>query len=98
MLCLLALAGTAFLSTFVWGGAGFAARDAQTRARADLVVRLRLTDPALITESSYARQRSLVDPRAAFQEHPFAFDLFPGGSILPPANHANLDRPSALPR
>lgn len=52
--------------------------------RAALVERLGLTDLALFTEARYTRHPSQADRHAAFQDHPFAFEHFPSGSVLPP--------------
>lgn len=52
--------------------------------RAGLVERLGLTDLALFTEARYTRHPSQSDRHAAFQDHPFALEHFPSGSVLPP--------------
>lgn len=52
--------------------------------RAALVERLGLTDLALFTEARYTRHPSQSDRHAAFQDHPFALEHFPSGSVLPP--------------
>ena len=52
--------------------------------RAELVERLGLTDLALFTEARYTRHPSQSDRHSAFQDHPFAFEHFPSGSVLPP--------------
>jgi hypothetical protein len=45
-----------------------------------------LTDLALFTEARYTRHLSQADYHTAFQDHPFALEHFPSGSlVLPPA-------------
>lgn len=63
---------------------GHAARMAQSR---DLVRYLGLTDLCLFTEARYTRHITQADMYSAFQDHPFAFEHFPSGSILPPPRH-----------
>lgn len=53
-------------------------------ARAEMVERLGLTDLVLFTEARYTRHPSQADLHSAFQDHPFAMDHFPTGSLLPP--------------
>jgi hypothetical protein len=53
-------------------------------AKAALVERLGLTDLALFTEARYTRHPSQSDRHAPFQDHPFAFEHFPTGSLLAP--------------
>jgi hypothetical protein len=38
----------------------------------------------LFTEARYTRHPSQADLHSAFQDHPFAMDHFPTGSLLPP--------------
>jgi hypothetical protein len=64
--------------------AGFSAKLASQR---ELVARLGLTDLALMTEARYTRHPSQADLHSAFQDHPAAFDHFPGGAVLPPPAH-----------
>lgn len=52
--------------------------------RATRVSELGLTDLALFTEARYTRHWSLADRHSAFQDHPFALEHFPAGSLLPP--------------
>jgi hypothetical protein len=59
-------------------------RIGQTR---DLVGYLGLTDLCLFTEARYTRHITQADMHSAFQDHPFAFEHFPSGSILPPPSH-----------
>ena len=53
-------------------------------AKAEMVERLGLTDLVLFTEARYTRHPSQADIHSAFQDHPFALDHFPSGSLLPP--------------
>lgn len=76
---ILALAATAVASS-LWVAADRPAAE----GRAELVARLGLTDLALFTEARYTRHPSQADRHAAFQDHPFAFEHFPSGSVLPP--------------
>jgi hypothetical protein len=67
----------------------------------DAVARFRLTDFCLFTEANYTRNPSQADLSGAFQDHPFAFDHFPSGSLIAPPrtlteHHEKLDRPAAL--
>ena len=50
----------------------------------DLVGRLQLTDLCLFTEARYTRHPSQADLHSAFMDHPFAFEHFPSGSLIPP--------------
>jgi hypothetical protein len=61
-------------------------RHAQTAlaAKTEMVERLGLTDLVLFTEARYTRHPSQADLHSAFQDHPFAMDHFPTGSLLPP--------------
>ncbi|MFH1604655.1 MAG: hypothetical protein ABIH03_12185 [Pseudomonadota bacterium] len=55
--------------------------------RKALVARLGLTDLCLFTEARYTRHPSQADLHSAFQDHPFALEHFPTGSLLsPPAS------------
>lgn len=56
---------------------------AQAERRA-LVQKLGLTDLCLFTEARYTRHPSQADLHSAFQDHPFALEHFPTGSLLPP--------------
>lgn len=51
-----------------------------------LVEELALTDPALFTEARYTRHLSQADRHAPFQDHPMAFEHFPSGSLVLPAD------------
>jgi hypothetical protein len=44
----------------------------------------RLTDLCLFTEARYTRNPSMADLHAAGQDHPFALEHFPSGSVVPP--------------
>jgi hypothetical protein len=56
---------------------------AQMRA---LVRAWELTDLTLFTEARYTRHLSQADYHTPFQDHPFALEHFPSGSlVLPPA-------------
>lgn len=85
----------AFAATFVDAARLRAERAPHTQASIALTARLGLTDPVLMTEARYLRHPSQADLHAHFQDHPLAFDLFPGGSLLPPPRHAHLAQPSA---
>ena len=54
---------------------------------AGVVARLELTDLALFTEARYTRHLSQTDLHSAFQDHPFALEHFPAGSIAGPPAH-----------
>ncbi|AVM74442.1 hypothetical protein MSR1_19530 [Magnetospirillum gryphiswaldense MSR-1] len=60
------------------------AEQPEVQRRAALVEQLGLTDLALFTEARYTRHPSQSDRHAAFQDHPFALEHFPSGSVLPP--------------
>ena len=62
-------------------------RNARAPALAErqaLVRLLGLTDLCLFTEARYTRHPSQADLHSAFQDHPFALEHFPTGSMLPP--------------
>lgn len=61
-----------------------AARQPERRERAALVRQLRLTDLCLFTEARYTRHPAMADLHAPFQDHPFAFEHFPSGSLVTP--------------
>jgi len=47
---------------------------------------LELTDLSLFTEARYTRHLSQADHHTPFQDHPFALEHFPSGSlVVPPA-------------
>lgn len=45
---------------------------------------LELTDLSLFTEARYTRHLTQADLHTAFQDHPFAFEHFPSGSLVTP--------------
>lgn len=98
----LAAGGVAVLLTFAdaaWLGR---AREAERSLRRELVSQLQLTDLCLFTEARYTRHPSQADLHTPFQDHPFALEHFPSGSLLgPPPGllqpHDALDRQAALP-
>jgi hypothetical protein len=68
-----------------------------------LVRDLGLTDLALFTEARYTRHLSQADWHTAFQDHPFAFEHFPSGSLhVPPhllrPTDASLAAETEVPR
>lgn len=94
---LLGLGVLSFAASFIDAARLQRLRLADSRVSQQLTLRLGLSDPALMTEARHLRHRSQTDLHAPFQDHPLAFDLFPGGSLVPPPPHALLDRTSALP-
>ena len=48
------------------------------------VAELELTDLSLFTEARYTRHLSQADLHTPFQDHPFALEHFPSGSLLTP--------------
>lgn len=67
---------------------GAAERDGMVGSCRREVGLLQLTDLALFTEARYTRNPSMADRHAAFQDHPFALEHFPSGSLVaPPALH-----------
>lgn len=53
-------------------------------ANAELVRSLQLSDLCLFTEARYTRHPAMADLNAPFQDHPFAFEHFPSGSLVTP--------------
>lgn len=85
---LFAAAVVAVGATFVDAAVEVTAAEPRLAARAALVERLGLTDLALFTEARYTRNPSQADLHAAFQDHPFAIEHFPSGSLVaPPRQH-----------
>lgn len=84
---LFAVAIVAVGATFVDAAFGVAAAGPGLARRATLVERLGLTDLALFTEARYTRHPSQADLHAAFQDHPFAIEHFPSGSLVAPPRH-----------
>ncbi|MGE5478156.1 MAG: hypothetical protein ACM3Q1_15990 [Bacteroidales bacterium] len=82
--CLFVLGALAVAGTFVDAARGVAAAEPGLAGRAALVERLGLTDLALFTEARYTRHPSQADRHAPFQDHPFAFEHFPSGAVMPP--------------
>ncbi|CAA7612519.1 hypothetical protein [Magnetospirillum sp. SS-4] len=80
----LALAVTLFAASFADAALGLARERSALARKAELVERLGLTDLVLFTEARYTRHPSQADLHSAFQDHPFALDHFPSGSLLPP--------------
>ncbi len=76
---------TLVAATFVDAGLGVRRSQAALAERAALAARLGLTDLALFTEARYTRHPSQADRHAAFQDHPFALEHFPTGSLVAPA-------------
>lgn len=94
----LGLGSVAFAASFLDAAILRDKRAAETAARTALTARLGLTDPALMTEATYARNLSLADPGTAFLGNPLGFDLFPSGALVAPPSHALVARPAAVPR
>lgn len=61
-----------------------ASRQTELQERARLVRTLGLTDLCLFTEARYTRHPAMADLHAPFQDHPFAFEHFPSGSLVTP--------------
>lgn len=49
-----------------------------------MVKELMLTDLCLFTDARYTRHLTQADMFSAFQDHPFAMDHFPSGSLVGP--------------
>ncbi len=77
---LLALLGGSFADAAL----GLSRAAPALNAKAEMVEKLGLTDLVLFTEARYTRHPSQADLHSAFQDHPFAMDHFPTGSLLPP--------------
>ncbi|BAE51722.1 hypothetical protein [Paramagnetospirillum magneticum] len=75
---------TLFGASFADAARGVAAARHGLAAKAEMVEQLGLTDLVLFTEARYTRHPSQADLHSAFQDHPFALDHFPSGSLLPP--------------
>jgi hypothetical protein len=58
--------------------------EATLKANGEMVGRLMLTDLCLFTEARYTRHPSMADLHSPFQDHPFAMDHFPSGSLVSP--------------
>ncbi|MCX7142674.1 MAG: hypothetical protein NT123_16720 [Proteobacteria bacterium] len=102
LILLLALLG-AFALAFADATLQRVARAPALAERQSLVRQLGLTDLCLFTEARYTRHPSQADLHSAFQDHPFALEHFPTGSILPPPAalmrylDASHDRPERSP-
>ncbi|ARJ68198.1 hypothetical protein WV31_16060 [Magnetospirillum sp. ME-1] len=83
-LVLVAVMLALFGGSFAVSSRGVAAARGSLAAKAELVEQLGLTDLVLFTEARYTRHPSQADLHSAFQDHPFAMDHFPSGSLLPP--------------
>lgn len=81
--CLLTV-GCLALLLVVWGRTLRVANDQVTACCRSQVRRLQLTDLALFTEARYTRNPSLADRFTPFQDHPFALEHFPSGSLVSP--------------
>lgn len=80
-----------FVAGFVDAGLGVERHRPRLEAEAEMVERLGLTDLVLFTEARYTRHPSQADLHSAFQDHPFAMDHFPSGSLMGPPHRK--DRP-----
>jgi hypothetical protein len=88
-------AGGLFVWTFADAAWLRSARKHSVAVEAALVGQLGLTDLCLLPEARYTRHLSQADRHSAFQDHPLAFEHFPGGSLVAPPQavsgpHANL--------
>lgn len=81
---LLLAGGSLLLLTGLHARLSAIARQPEQRERAELVRQLRLTDLCLFTEARYTRHPAMADLHAPFQDHPFAFEHFPSGSLVKP--------------
>jgi hypothetical protein len=85
LLCLLLVA---IFSASLLDAVFVADSDRQRRGQIRHVVgAYKLTDPALFTEARYTRHLSQADWHAPFQDHPMAFEHFPSGSLIIPADN-----------
>ncbi|MES9994325.1 MAG: hypothetical protein ABW098_20440 [Candidatus Thiodiazotropha sp.] len=84
---LLCLMLSAILFATLLDAVSVADTDLQRRAQIrHMVAEYGLTDPALFTEARYTRHISQADRHAPFQDHPMAFEHFPSGSLVLPAD------------
>lgn len=83
------------LLLYLWLDAAFRVREQlpMVRARQSLVRELGLTDLSLFTDSRYTRNPAVADVMTPFQDHPFALEHFPSGSLInpPPRRSYGLD-------
>lgn len=84
---LFSVAACAVAATFVDAAIGVSDATPSLAERAALVERLGLTDLSLFTEARYTRHLSQADAHAPFQDHPFAIEHFPSGSLVTPPRH-----------
>jgi hypothetical protein len=101
-LAILLIAAAGFAFSFADAARLRRANAPASAATAELVERLRLTDPVLFTEARYTRHPTQADLQSAFQDHPVALEHFPTGSLLPPPAgilnvYEHLDRKAASP-
>jgi len=81
--CCLTLAGLLVVHPLIRAEAH---RSALEESR-QLVRSLGLTDLCLFTEARYTRHLSQSDLNAPFQDHPFAFEHYPSGSLVDPPRY-----------
>lgn len=63
--------------------------------KAEMVLKLGLTDICLFTEARYTRHPSMADLHTPFQDHPLSLEHFPSGTLITPPPHLRhhvLDR------
>jgi len=92
VLALLGIGSVGAAMTFVLAWQQVRSATMLLHERAVLVERLGLTDLALFTEARYTRHPTQADRFSAFQDHPFAFDHFPSGSLIAPPTEAARPR------
>ena len=73
-----------FAALFLHARQSQVSSEAMLTANAQLVKSLKLTDLCLFTEARYTRHPSMADLHSPFQDHPFAMDHFPSGSLVSP--------------
>jgi hypothetical protein len=73
-----------FVMSFADAVIGLRTAQPALATKAAMVEQLGLTDLVLFTEARYTRHPSQADLHSAFQDHPFALDHFPSGSLLSP--------------
>jgi hypothetical protein len=78
------LAGFLFVASIVDAALRRRAAVEPLRRRAAEARALELTDLSLFTEARYTRHLSQADLHTPFQDHPFAFEHFPSGSLVSP--------------
>ena len=80
--CFLAVNVLLLCLIFVHASCRRAAAVASLGEKRRLVRELALTDLCLFTDTRYTRHPAMADPFSPFQDHPFALDHFPSGSLL----------------